>query len=189
MYRVHPNTSQVIVTLTNFQTGPPAQQNQLVGDLLTFGIHSARTTDFPSDDIYVSPLEHLRNGMRIVNNPDPGLMRIAVNGSWRNAGDVSVDVSVMSLTDSIPQFTQQGQIAAAQTIDWGNYPSSDIDVLLVSPSGKLNLDGATENNPEYVSIQQPEAGNWIAMINGFDIPAGSDKYEFRIELDGKVIHQ
>ena len=136
-------------------------------------------------------------------------MRIAVNGSWRNAGDVSVDVSVTSLTDPIPQFTQQGQIVATQTIlvpfnipagtrqanfrltwrtDWGNFPTADIDLHLVSPSGQVNNDGSTERNPENVSIQNPQPGNWIAMINGFDIPAGSDKYEFRIELDGKVVH-
>jgi hypothetical protein len=85
-------------------------------------------------------------------------MRIAVNGSWRNAGDVSADVSVLSVTDPIPQFTQQGQIVTAQHIvvpftipagtslatfrlawraDWGNYPPADLDVLLVSPRESL----------------------------------------------------
>jgi hypothetical protein len=75
-------------------------------DTLTSGIHGSRTTDFPGEGDYSNQFEHFRTGTRIVNNPEPGLMRIAVNGSWRNAGDVSVDVSVSSLTDPIPQFTQ-----------------------------------------------------------------------------------
>jgi hypothetical protein len=209
VYRVAPNTSQVIVTVTNFQGGPLVDEGGVIfGDTLTFGIHSAQTSDFSSDS-YISPLEHLRAGTRIVNNPEPGLMRIAVNASWRNDSDVSVDVSVASLTDPIPQFTQQGQVVATQDIyvpftvpagtkqanfhlgwkaDWGTYPAADLDLYLLSPSGTVNQDGATENNPESVSIQNPEPGGWLARINGFDIPAGSDKYEFRIELDGKVIH-
>jgi len=27
----------------------------------------------------------------------------------------------------------------------------------------------------------------MAVIDGFDIPTGSDKFEFRVSLDGKVI--
>jgi hypothetical protein len=209
VYRVAPNTSQVIVSVTNFQGGPLVDEGGvLFGDTLTFAIHSAQTSDF-SEESYVSPLEHLRAGTRVVNNPEPGLMRIAVNGSWRNDSDVSVDVSVVSLTDPIPQFTQQGPIVSTQDVyvpftvpagtnqanfhlawkaDWGTYPAADLDLWLLSPSGVLNGDGATENSPEHVSIQNPEPGTWLARINGFDIPAGSDKYEFRIELDGKVIH-
>jgi len=211
VYRVGPNTRQVIVSVTNFQGRPPQPPvgGVIFEDTITFGIHSARTSDFAGEGDYVSPLEHFRTGTRVVNNPDPGLMRIAVNGSWRNAEDVSVDVSVTSLTDPIPQFTQQGQIVATQTIlvpfnipggtrqanfrlawrtDWGNFPTADIDLHLVSPSGQVNHDGSTESNPENVSIQNPQPGIWIAMIKGFDIPGGSDKYEFRIELDGKVVH-
>jgi hypothetical protein len=211
VYRVAPNTRQVIVSVTNFQGRPPqpSEGGVIFEDTLTFGIHSARTTDFAGESDYVSPLEHFRTGTRVVNNPEPGLMRIAVNGSWRNAEDVSVDVSVISLTEPVAQLTQQGKIIPTQTIlvpfnipagtsqanfrlawrtDWGNFPTADVDLHLVSPSGQMNHDGSTERNPENVSIQNPQAGNWIAMIYGFDIPAGSDKYEFRIELDGKVVH-
>ena len=211
VYKVAPNTSQVIVSVTNFQGGPPQPpvDGIIYEDTLTFGIHSSQTTDFPGEADYINDLEHFRTGTRIVNNPEPGLMRIAVNGSWRNAQDLSVDVSVTSLTDPIPQFTQQGKIDQTQTIlvpftipagtneakfrlawraDWGSFPTADIDLYLVSPSGQVNSDGATENNPENVLIQNPQPGNWVAMITGFDIPTGSDKYEFRIELDGKVVH-
>jgi hypothetical protein len=69
--RVAPNTRQVIVSESNFQAGPASQQNQLVGDTLTFGIHVAQTTDDTSVGTYVSPLEHLRIGTRIVKTPSP----------------------------------------------------------------------------------------------------------------------
>jgi len=29
----------------------------------------------------------------------------------------------------------------------------------------------------------------VAMIKGFDIPAGKDRYEFRVELDGKALRE
>ena len=49
VYRVAPNTSQVIVSVTNFQGGPPQPpvDGIIYEDTLTFGIHSSRTTDFP----------------------------------------------------------------------------------------------------------------------------------------------
>jgi hypothetical protein len=210
VYRIEPNTSQVIVSVSNFKGGPalPPEEGIIYEDTLTFAIHGAKTTDFASEGDYVIPIEHFRTGTRIVNHPEPGLMRIAVNGSWRNAGDVSVDVSVTSKSEPVPQFTDQGKIVPAQSIlvpfripagtkqanfrlawrtDWGNFPAADVDLHLISPSGNINNEGATESNPENVSIQNPQPGNWVARIYGFDIPAGSDKYEFRIELDGKVV--
>jgi len=51
----------------------------------------------------------------------------------------------------------------------------------------VNLDGAHLNNPESAKIAKPEAGNWTALVNGFSIPAGSDKYELRIAVDGVVL--
>ena len=54
VYRVAPNTRQVIVSVSSFQAGPASQQDQLVGDTLTFGIHLAQTTDHTSAATYVS---------------------------------------------------------------------------------------------------------------------------------------
>jgi hypothetical protein len=36
-------------------------------------------------------------------------------------------------------------------------------------------------------IDNPEAGEWVVLVNGFDIPAGNDKFELRVSLDGHVI--
>ncbi|MFL6600869.1 MAG: hypothetical protein ACJ8R9_06010 [Steroidobacteraceae bacterium] len=60
-------------------------------------------------------------------------------------------------------------------------------MILVSPTQKVNVAGATLNSPETVSISNQEVGTWIALVDGFDVPAGTDKYELRIALDGKVV--
>ena len=88
---------------------------------------------------------------------------------------------------NIPDGTNQAKFRLSWKGDWSKIPTSDLDLLLLSPTSKLNTDGWTENSPELVSIDHPEAGNWLAIINGSDVPAGAETYEFRIELDGKVI--
>jgi subtilisin family serine protease len=206
IYRVLPNTAQVVVSISNFSALPPEQQNQLQGDNFSFGIHTAK---FSWGDDYISELRVYRNGTEIVNNPGSGLIRIVMNGNAHNVGEVSAEVTVFSLTNEVLSPTKWGTIAAGATVvvpftvpagtdsakfrlawkdDWGKVPAADLDLYLLSPSAKLNLEGATETDPEMVSIQRPEPGKWLAIIFGFNIPAGSDTYEFEVNLDGKVVH-
>ena len=203
VYRVSPNTSQVIVSLSNFAAGPVASQNQLFGDDVLLAVHTAKT----SGDDYTF-LDFVRTGTFVVNNPETGLIRVSVSGDWTNGTNVGVDVAIVSATDPVPQFTTQSKITQSDVqlvpfsvpaganglearlswrADWGNFPTADIDLILISPSGKVNSDGAHLNNPESAKIAKPEAGNWTALVNGFSIPAGSDKYELRIAVDGVVL--
>jgi len=108
----------------------------------------------------------------------------------------------------VPQLTSQGNIGNGQTIaipvavapgwvvaefrlgwreDWGSFPTNDIDLILVSPTGAVNTAAATLSNPEVASIKTPAAGTWIAYILGYDVASVTDKWEFRVALDGKVI--
>lgn len=64
---------------------------------------------------------------------------------------------------------------------------NDVDLILVSPSGALNFDGATLNNPEFVNIPNPASGRWLALVNGFEVNTKQDKFELRVALDGKLI--
>jgi subtilisin family serine protease len=208
LYRVESNTLQVIVTVANFSALPPEQQNRLQGDNFSFGIHSAKTSSIGSGGDYVAELHTLQTGTKVINNPEPGIMRIVLNGNTHNVGEVSADVVVFSLTSVPPQLTSWAQIGVGKSVmipfnisagtnqakfrlswkgDWSKIPTSDLDLLLLSPTSKLNTDGWTQNSPELVSIDHPEAGSWLAIINGFDVPAGTETYEFTIELDGKVI--
>lgn len=207
VYRVLPNTSQVIVTLSEVTPSLPlAQQNVLFGDDILLAVHSAKTSAIGEGDYPV--FEFTTGGSFVVNNPETGLMRITVNGDWTNAGTISAHVNVFSLVDPIPQFTGQGKIGFGQALafpvkvpagvakaefrlgwreDWSNYPTSDVDMILVRPDGSLLFGGATLNNPEVVTIDAPAQGQWIVLIDGFEVWTGTDNYELRVALDGKVI--
>jgi subtilisin family serine protease len=207
VYNITPNTSQVIVVISNVTLLPPALQNQLFGDGILLAVHSAKTSAFsPNGDYLV--FQAARGGTWVINDPEPGLMRITVNGHWMNAGTVSGDVSILSLTDAVPEFTAQGKIADQELLsfpinvpvgvsqanfrlgwreDWGNYPTADVDLILIAPNGSVNFAGATLNNPEHAVINNPLPGTWFAIVSGFEIHTGADKFELRVALDGKVV--
>ena len=184
-----------------------AQQNQLFGDDILLGVHSAKTSAIGEGDY--KQFLFTRGGTFVVNNPETGLMRITVNGDWTNAGNISGDVAVSSTKDPVPQFTTQGKIAEGDFFvipinipagvsladfrliwrdDWSNYPVSDIDMILIRPNGTLDLSGAMLNDPEHAAVNNPAAGRWLVIIDAFQIPAGSDKFELRVSLDGNVVH-
>jgi hypothetical protein len=205
-YRVNPNTKQVIVALSATPALPPAQQNQLFGDDVLLAVHSAKTSAIGEGDYPV--FAFTTGGTYAVENPETGILRVSVNGDWTNAGEISAQVVILSTTDPVPQLTSQGKIGNGQTIaipvavppgvgvaefrlgwreDWGSFPTNDIDLILVSPTGAVNADAATLSNPETASINKPAAGTWTAYILGYEVASGTDKWEFRVALDGKVI--
>lgn len=207
LYRVSPNTKQVVVALQNFSAAlPPAQQNQLFGDDILLAVHSAKTSAVGEGDYPV--FAFTTGGIYAIDNPETGIMRITLSGDWTNAGAVSAQVSILSLTEPVPQLTTQGKIGNGQSIvvpvnvpagvgtadfrlgwreDWASYPTNDLDLILISPSGAANTTGATLSNPESVSILNPGAGQWLALISGFEVYGGTDKYELRVALDGRVV--
>lgn len=205
LYRVVPNTKQVIVTLSNVTPAlPPAQQNQLYGDDILLAIHSAKTSSIGDYRFF----DFTRGTTAVVNDPEPGILRVSVNGDWTNAGTISADVVVVSVTDPAPQLTTQGKIVPGQLIamplmippgtstaefriswreNWGRYPLNDIDLILIAPNGSVNFSGATLNSPETVTIKNPATGLWRILLSGFEINTDDDKFELRIALDGKVV--
>ena len=207
LYRVSPNTKQVVIALTGVTPAlPPAQQNQLFGDDILLAVHSAKTSAIGEGDYKV--FSFTTGGTYLVNDPETGLMRVTVNGDWTNAGTIGATVSIFSVTEPIPQLTAEGKIVAGQTLvfpvnvpsgvskaefragwreDWGNYPTNDIDLILVTPGGSFNLAGATLSNPEVAVVTNPAPGQWYALVDGFEVPTGTDKFEFRVSLDGKVV--
>jgi subtilisin family serine protease len=208
LYQVTPNTSQVTINLANVvRSLPPAQQNQLFGDDILLGVHSAKTSAIGEGDY--KQLVFTLGGTFVVNNPETGLMRITVSGDWTNAGNVSGNVAISSTKDPVPQFTTQAKISEGDFLvipinipagvsladfrliwrdDWSNYPVSDLDMILVRPDGTLDLTGAMLNDPEHATVNNPAAGQWLVIVDGLEIPAGSDKFELRVSLDGKVVH-
>jgi hypothetical protein len=208
VYTVSPNMRQVVISLTNVTPAlPPAQQNQLFGDDILLTVHSSKTSSIGDGDYDV--FAFTTGGTFVVNNPEPGLMRITVSGDWTNAGTISADVSVFGTSAALPLLSTKGEIADQQVLilpvtipsgvaqaefrlewreDWGHYPTADVDLILINPSRVANFAGATLNNPEVAVVNNPPAGNWTVLVIGFEVHTGTDKFELRVSLDGNVIN-
>jgi subtilisin family serine protease len=208
VYDVTPNTRRVIVAVTNFTPSlPPDQQNQLFGDDLYVTIHGAKTSRQPGTSGYYFR-DFVKDKQVVLNNPEFGLIRITVNGDWTNAGDVSANVSIIPLVESIPRFTAQGRIHDGDLIEraiavpegvaeaefrlgwregYSHYPTNDVDLVLVDPEGHPYLEGSTLNDPEVAVVKKPMPGTWTALLIGFELHSPDDKWELRVSLDGNVV--
>jgi hypothetical protein len=197
----------VIVVISNVTPAlPPSQQNQLFGDDILLAIHTAKTSAIGEGDYQV--FTYTKGGTYTLHDPETGILRVSVSGDWTNAGQISARLTILSIADPLPQFTTQGMLTNGQIVvvpvtipagvsaaqfwlgwrqDWGNYPTNDMDLILVRPDGTAMYDGATLNNPEYAPVKKPAAGEWLAILLGYEVSTGSDKYEFRVLLDGKVV--
>ena len=168
---------------------PPQFQNQLFGDDIIFSVHSAKTSafgqgDYRSFDFVNGPYFYH------YDNPEPGYMRVTLTGDWTNAGDVSTEIILsahnkgearFSKTETItegdfqviPYNMVSGKTAATFQLewnhDWGSYPTNDLDMILVDPEGNVNYGGATLNSRETVTVDNPKAGQWMIVVNGFTI--------------------
>jgi subtilisin family serine protease len=207
LYRVGPNTTALIVQLFNVTPSlPPAEQNLFFGDDILLTIHSAKTSAIGEGDYFVQAFT--LGGTVVIEDPETGLVRITVNGDWTNAGTISADVAMLSIKDPVPQITARGKLANGQVTvipvripagvaqadfrliwreDWSNYPLSDLDMFIFDPSGAFVTLGASLNDPENASVESPAAGTWFVLLDGFEVPSGTDKFELRVTADGRVL--
>ncbi|HSS47985.1 MAG TPA: S8 family serine peptidase [Thermoanaerobaculia bacterium] len=185
---------------------PPASQNQLFGDDIFLTVDDAytsfavtRASDFISaDTTFDVPL------------PLAGLVRVAVQGDNTNAGNVSCDVVIQRHNATLAAPTSAGKIKQGQDtavrlqvpagtsqlsfllswlLEWGNYPTNDIDLVLEDPIGNFIFDGATLSTPERATVANPMPGVWTAHIQGFQINSlfdvfNSDIWTLRASADG-----
>lgn len=201
-YTVKKNTAAVRVTLSNIQRQlPPSQQNALFGDDLLFAVHSAKTSSIGDGD-YLAFAFVAADQQFVFNQPETGLMRVTVLGDWTNAGRISTDLRIEEVVAPLPKKTFKGSIAEGETKthtvnipvgtssatfrlswdgDWSSYPTNDLDLILRSPGGVLNFNGATLDSPETVTIANPQSGTWTIFVDGFTVFGGSDKYEVRVD--------
>jgi hypothetical protein len=158
-----------------------------------------------------------------VNNPQTGLVRIAVQGDTTNGGEVAATVTVtrrrrfgglptkVSIIEQdeiefvefdVPAGASNAVFELAWLQNWARYPTNDLELLLLDPTGTVIDSGATANSPERVEVANPAAGRWTAAIIGFTIfghrghesHAGDDGprkdlYTFRAEADGKRLKE
>jgi subtilisin family serine protease len=206
LYQVDDDTAQV--TLQLIDVTPGAIQNALFDDDILFAAHSAKTSAIGEGDYVVGPL-FTRDRTFVINDPEPGLLRLTALGDWTNASPIALDVRISSTKRREPrrvtarsfirqdqQFTYDVTIpsGAAEAVfqvrwrgNWSHYPTSDIDLYAIDPGGSVNVDGATLDSPEEVTIVNPAAGTWTFVVDGFDVPGWFDIFELRVIVDGKVV--
>jgi subtilisin family serine protease len=208
LYYVGPNTRQVIVTLAGFEAELPAdQQNAFFGDDILLAIHSAKTSAIGEGDYKV--LTFTTGTTQVIDDPEPGVLRVTVNGDWTNAGKVSAEVWITSTNQPLPGLTRVGKVKEGESLvfpvqvpsgvseaefrlswdnDWASYPTSDLDMVVYDPAATPNLDGASLNSPEVVKVTDPAAGTWLVQVSGYEIYARREFFKLRVSLDGQVVH-
>jgi hypothetical protein len=191
-------TDRLVVKITGVAPKlPRAQQNAFFGDDLfvmgvdaptSFAVHRIVTPQppaAPANGAFVNA-----DATFTIDNPQNGLVRMAIQGDWTNAGRISATLTIERERGSLARATAKGKIAQGDFIafqvdvpagamqavfevfwrqNWSRYPTNDVDLLLYDPAGKLIVQGATLNSPERVTIPTPAAGRWTAVINGFTI--------------------
>ena len=138
---------------------PAEKQNQLFGDDIFLAIHPAKTSQASEDDKVF-----LQRSTFTIDNPEPGLMRIAVLGDSTNAGKVSADLTVTGVRKAEPVWSRRGRVHQGDQLQysfqvpsgtahvsfeltwnhgWDHYPTNDIDLIVIDPDGNEIDDGAT----------------------------------------------
>jgi subtilisin family serine protease len=195
-------TDRLVVKLSNVTPElPPSQQNQLFGDDLFVMVADAPTS-------FLSPLaiSFIAADTSIpIDNPQTGLVRVALQGDWTNAGRISADVRIERVRKNPPLPTAIGLVRQGDLVpiqfevpagtaelvvelgflqSWAIYPTNDVDVVLQAPGGALNFDGATLSSPERVVINAPTPGVWTAIVQGFTIQFNQELWALTASADG-----
>ncbi len=205
LYNVAPGTAQVLINVSNFQqTGPG---NVFFGDDIILAVHSAKTSSIGAAGDY--PIfAFTTGGSFVLNDPEPGIVRVTVYGDWTNTGAVSVNATVASVAAPLPNHSAKGNLrngefetfvanvpAGTASLqfelrwqeDWSRYPGADLDLLLVTPSSALLTTGATLDSPERLTIASPAAGNWTIVVDAFEVHLNKANYTLTMIRDGVVV--
>jgi len=131
----------------------------------------------------------------VIDNPQTGLFRLAVQGDWTNGGLISAHVAVERTVNRLGQPTATDRIEQDDLIpipvdvpagvsqavfelfwqqNWARYPTNDLDMLIFRPDGTLllsdgNPPGATLNSPERAVVPNPAPGRWTVVVDGFTV--------------------
>src|SRR5207245_11800208 len=164
-------------------------QNAILCADLVFSVASAKTAfgDY-AENSFLSG-----NHTLVLANPEPGLVRVTFAGDDTNAGRISARLTLSSTKRREPPESVDGKIADGQFLvfpffipagtnepdfelrwkrNWGHYPTTDLDLILLSSNRHLDFSGATSDSPERVRVLNPPAGLWLALVNGFSLPTG-----------------
>jgi hypothetical protein len=184
-------TDRLTVKITEITPG--SVQNVLFGDdLLVMAI------DAPTSQAVdrIEPQFVAKDATFVIDNPQTGLVRLALQGDWTNASPIAARVTIERQRSLLPRRTASRAIrqddsipvsvnvpsGASQAVfelfwqqNWGRYPTNDLDMFIFRPDGTqvVNISGlppgATDSSPERVVVTNPTPGAWTVVIDGFTI--------------------
>lgn len=140
------------------------------------------------------------NGQQISTMPmQPGLLKLTVGGDLSNQDAVSLALRVTRSGDreplrrpvaraeirtgdqhvwavEVPPGMAETTFDLVWNRDWSVHPTSDLDMVVVSPDlSVVDFSGATFNAPERAVIGAPMPGEWLVVVDGFEV-SRPDRY-------------
>ncbi len=189
---VDEDTQSLDVCLSNVTFS--GTENPLMGDSFEFYIQSAvRTAEYS----YVYSANIYGDACFAVDDPNPGNIRIVVEGDWTNWGTMSCDVTVTEHEGRENLGGPKGTIGYDEWIvyyidvpeglgavmfelwwmhNWSKFPTYDLDMYVIDPYGNVYVDGAYYWSPEKQIIENPVPGTYVVYIYGYEIYHGRDPY-------------
>jgi subtilisin family serine protease len=193
-------TNKLVVSISNIVREGP--QNQLFGDdFFVMGVDAPTSFAVQPHPGQLAMRVRRRDTTFTIDNPQTGIVRIAVQGDWTNASRISGKVTIerqrslptlpsaiarIRQDDIVPYFVDipagrtQAVIELFWLQNWGRVPTNDLDMEILDPNGKtvLNADGdpagGSLDSPERVVIAKPAGGRYTVLVKGFLIwPQGS----------------
>ena len=193
---VDDDISSLDVSISNVTFSGP--QNPLMGDSIEFYIQSSvRTTEY----YYIHSANIYGNANFTIPNPHPGNVRIVVEGDWTNWGVMSCDVTVTEHEGRENPGDYKGTIGYDEWAvyyidvpeglggvmfelwwkhDWSKFPTYDVDMYVIDPTGYVYYDGAMFWSPENTFIENPIPGTYTVLIYGYEIYHGKDPYQLNV---------
>lgn len=184
MLSVSERTKKLKIHLSNLQKEGPG--NPVFGDGLILVVQDAVTSDYYP--LYENVIQE--DAEIEIENPQTGVVRIAVMADSVNVGNISADLKVSAKRGEkvspsllgivtqdeqdqyviyVPQKTSEMSINLSWVKNWAVYPSDDLDVYLQSPNGEVIYDGATISSPERILVKDPTPGAWQIVIDGYEV--------------------
>ncbi len=233
LYEVKPGTTALTVIVSNIDAVSDTGNVFFGRDDIQLGVHGSKTSAIESGDYFdLNPDPSSRfafigedftppgvssedcdpvseSCVFVIPNPEPGIVRVTVNGTWTNVDSISADLTIFPTAGPEPGHTAQGQISESDFFaipveipagveaaefrltwaeDWSRYPTSGVDMFLVGPSPGDFLDGTTIDVPEVVGVSNPTPGTWLVYLLGFEVSVTSDRYELRVLADGQLLN-
>jgi subtilisin family serine protease len=123
----------------------------------------------------------------------PGLMKVTLIGGPTNQADVSFKLRVIRenrrkplakpvaegviksgnsrlIPVTIPAGVSRATFDLVWIRDWSRFPSSDIDMIILDPSGQVvSTAGATLNAPERAVVENPVPGQWQVLVQAAEM--------------------